>query len=375
MALFETFTPNGTATLNPDIQTNYQELRDAYEAATGRSISEADPEAILLRMGAYAYTVTQISIDQVGRSNLLEFASDEALDLLAVPFGVTRLNGSPSRTTLEFTGPVGSFIPQGTRVRTGDGRHIFSTDNPATIGPGGTVAVTVTALEFGVGSNGYSPGSINLLIDVIAGVTATNTETSSGGTDTESDRQLRERIPRALDRLSPGTRSGYRAAALDFDPSIVDVSVSGPEDRIAVGDPVRLGEVDVFVLTDSGLPSGALLAALLSAFNSDDSIRIVGDLINVLAPSGVAIEFEVAIAVVGSFDATQVSLEVNDAIAALVSEWSNQIGPNILVSRIVAAAMGVSGVTDAAVVFSTGSPGQLSRDEWPEILFTVTVTG
>lgn len=370
--LFETFTPDGSKTTSPDIDENADQLRSWYEDAADRELLPSDPEYILIQIAAYAFTLTQLSINEVGKQNLLEFAAGKALDALAVPFGVVRLPGSPARTTLEFSGPNGVFVPEGTRVRTDDGNFIFSTSSGGEIS-GGSFSVSATSVALGDGPNGYSSGSINTLIDVLPGVTVTNTETSQGGTPIETDRQLRQRIPRSLDRLSPGTRSGYRAIALDFDPSIVDVATVGPFERIQASDPPRYGEVDIFVLTSDGLPPSALLDDLESFLLSDKSNRIVGDLVDVLPPSAVSIEAEISLSVDPDVPLSEILDAVNSNLSDLVNGWRSQLGANILESRLVCAALSPPGVVDVSISFSAGASGQLSPSEWADMFYSVNV--
>lgn len=371
--LFETFKPDGSKTKSPDIYENADQLRSWYEDAVDRELLPSDPEYILIQIAAYAYTVTQLSINEVGKQNLLEYASGEALDLLAVPFGVNRLGGSPARTTLSFSGLNGVFIPEGTRVRTSDGNFIFATSSGGEIS-GGNFTVAAIATALGDGGNGYAPGAITTLIDVLPGVSSvTNSETSSGGTPIETDRQLRQRIPRALDRLSPGTRDGYRAMALDFDPSIIGVSAVGPFERIQSSDPPRYGEVDLFILTSDGIPSLALLEDLEDFLYSDGSSRIVGDLVTVLSPTVVSLEVEISLSVDPNVPLPDILDSVNANVSELVNDWRSQLGANILDSRLICAALSSTGVTDASIAFSVGSSGQLSPSEWGDIVYSVNV--
>lgn len=335
----------------------------------------SDPETILINIAAYAYTVTQLSINEVGKQNLLEFAEGTALDLLAVPFGVSRLSGSPSRTTLEFSGLNGVFVPEGTRVRSSDGNVIFQTTSAGEIS-GGVFSVPAISSVTGESPNGYVIGSITTLIDVLPGVSSvTNTETSKGGTPVETDQKLRQRIPRSLDRLSPGTRAGYRGAAMDFDPSISDVATVGPYERLErqPPDPPRYGEVDLYVLTSDGLPPSALLDDLESFFYSEDSIRIVGDLVFILAPTAVSIEVSVDLSVDPDFPLPDILEAVNSNLSGLVQSWRSQLGANILESRLVCAALSPSGVLDVSISFPVGSSGQLTPSEWADIVFSVNV--
>ena len=370
MVLFRTFDPKGNLTDSPDIGENAAQLKEIYEQATGRSLVPTDPESIILSIAAYVYTVTQLSVDAAGKQNLEP--SGKLLDLFVKPFGLTRLQGSPSRVTLEFSGPDGVLIPQGVRVRTNDGRFIFETSEPVTI-DGGSATVTASSQTLGEDTNGYSPGSISILIDVIAGVTVTSVDSSTGGTPPESDGQLRDRIPRTFDRLSPGTRSGYRAIALGFDPSIIDVAAVGPFERTSLGEPERLGEVDLYILTSEGIPPAALLDDLESSLYEESSDRIVGDLVSVLSPDVVPIEFSVELSVSPSVPLSSILSEVQSNLTDLTESWMATLGASIVVSRIIQSVMSVSGVSDVSVSFSVGSEGTLKPYEWGDIVFSVTV--
>jgi uncharacterized phage protein gp47/JayE len=76
--------------------------------------------------------------------------------------------------------------------------------NDNTVVTAGTTTVNVdcTCTTAGVVGNGYLAGMINAIVDPQAYVTAaSNTDTSGGGADVESDEALRARIPLAKQQI------------------------------------------------------------------------------------------------------------------------------------------------------------------------------
>lgn len=145
----------------------------------------------------------------------IDNASEESLDLLTGLIGVRRQDARKATGTVTFSRitPSGTdyTIPAGTVVQTESNDPVqFVTTSSATL-PNGDVSVDapVEAVEGGVEGN-VGANTLTVMPDPPAGIEeATNTSETSGGTERETDDELRER---AKSELAEGTSA--TAAAL-----------------------------------------------------------------------------------------------------------------------------------------------------------------
>lgn len=174
------------------------------------------------------------SLDDAARQSLLKYARGRVLDAFGVRLDTPRLAGSNAKTTLRFgvltPRSANIIIPKWTKV-TGDGENYFATDEVAVLQAGAyTVDVPASAVGPGVKFNGYAPGTLSTLVDLIPYIaTATNLTETTGGDDgetytVEGDARYRERIMLAPAKLSTaGPEAAYIYWAMTADADIVDV--------------------------------------------------------------------------------------------------------------------------------------------------------
>lgn len=131
-------------------------------------------------------------------------------------FNLVRRQGTLARADMEFTGTPGTVIPQGTVFLTATGLQ-FLTDVAVTIGTIGRATVSITAREVGSQYN-ITSGSLTAMWRNIAGLVSYYNTEAQGGTDTESDKALYERIDEARKRpRTSGNGWDYRGWALSVD--------------------------------------------------------------------------------------------------------------------------------------------------------------
>lgn len=312
-----------------------------YEGIQNVVLFPGDPVRLFLSTLAAVISMQNTVSDWTQKQNFLRHATGAYLDALAALLGVYRLDAFPATTTLRYTLGAARIaavvIPKGTRA-TADGRIFYATDNILVIPAGQlTGEIPATCLTYGVEGNGLLPGQINRVVDVVAGVGAVvNTEETGGGSDVESDEALRNRVRMAPGQFSTaGARLSYVYWALTAHGNIVDVSISGPEDR----DGERLGEVDVFVMLKGGaIPEvgGAELDAVDKVLNAD-KIRPLTDKVNVLPIQTIDIDYAVTwyITVEQATQFTAVEDRVKAAVAAYETWQVERIGRDINPDRLV----------------------------------------
>ena len=186
-----------------------------------------------------------------------------------------------------FTGTSGTLIPAGTSLIRADGVE-YTTDADATLS-GGTVTAAVTAVEAGAAGSAVSGVAVTLTTP-IAGVTSAATVASgglTGGSDTESDDDLRTRL---LARLKEAPHGGA-----SFDYVNWALEVAGVTRAWVYPQELGVGTVTVrFVRDDDAsiIPDAGEVATVQAYI---DALRPVTAQLTVVAPVAVALNFTIAV--------------------------------------------------------------------------------
>lgn len=229
------------------------------------------------------------------KQRTLQYARGYVLDAIGERLDVERAQPASASATFRFTVDVAQaeniIIPAGTRVTT-DGSVYFATSEN-TVLPAGSLYVDVEGVCTTGGSayNGYTPGTIGTLVDLIPYISgAENTTISTGGDDgepytTDGDNRLRERIQLAPSKLSTaGSESGYLYWALTADPDIVDVAIDCPEETPNI--------VNIYPLMRGGaIPDEETLKKVEESC-SGARVRPMSDKVTALAPTAVEYSIE-----------------------------------------------------------------------------------
>lgn len=319
--------------LETDQQAVLESCIREYEELTGRTLYPAQSERLLINLIAYREHLIRVGIQEAAKQNLVRYARAPMLDMLGDIVGVTRLPAATASCAVRFsleeplTEDLG--IPAGVIIYSRDGGQRFVTREACRIPAGEPAADTFAdAAEPGEAGNGILPGGLSRLADPLAdaAVTVTNTETSSGGSDAETDEHLRERIMLAPEAFSvAGSRLAYRYHTLSASPQIVDVGVLSPEP----------GVVELYPLTADGLPGAALLA-LIQAHVSGEKVRPLTDTVHVLPPESLPATVRAELTLYTWADEGSVREAATAALAAWMEERRRQLGMDIVRSQLVA---------------------------------------
>ena len=322
-----------------------------YEAETGRPLQPAQVERLIINMIAYRERLLREQVNEAANLNLVEFSKAPFIDYLGQLVGVIRLPASAASAlfSFEFEASHGALIiPAGFTVTSTDGLATFQlqddlvvAENVATVGD-----IELVCTTEGIIGNGYNPGMVNtinapqpFLLDV------QNSTDTQGGSDQESDDQLRVRIKLAPDAFSTaGSRGAYEFHARSVSPEIVDVTVKS----------LTPGNVNIYPLGKGGrVPETVEINAILDA-TSGEKVRPLCDTVNVLVPEIVNYDIEVNVLPKQNADATTVQDAVTAALNAFGDERKNQLGLSALLVQIIGVVQGVSGVFACSVVEPTG---------------------
>jgi phage-related baseplate assembly protein len=338
----------------------------SFESILGRTLQPAQAESMIVRSFTEIQLRTHFQVQAACAQMLVAYATAPAIDELGKLVGVTRLSASGAVVTLTFSivaGHGGVVIPAGTRVGTTDGKVIFSVITNTSVAIGTTSKnVECIAQNIGLVGNGYAAGTITQILDPLAFVTAvTNAATSSGGADTETDDELRDRIILAPSQFSvAGPRDAYKYFARTASSAIIDVAVAQ----------TTPGTVGVYPLVAGGTTPSEILALVDAALN-DDSVRPLTDTVVVAAPTVVNYNLNVNIVTYLNADVTLVGTQVRAALAEYAAAKATTMGQDIILSQIIAKAASVAGVYKITVV----SPSADLILAFNEIAIVGTITG
>lgn len=328
------------STIEDVITSMIQDYQDKYKELTGREISLAQANPYRLIMYACSIQIYQAMqyADYAGKMSFLKYASGAYLDNLAAMRGVQRLQATAATTTLKFTieTPLQSAvaIPAGTRATNGND-VFFATDDYTEIKPGATeVSISATCTEEGSLGNNFAEGEINVLVTALPYVTSVeNTVLTFGGSDIESDDDLRERAFEKPNSYSTaGPIGAYKYFVGQVDPSISDVIVRSDSP----------GEVQILFITDSGMPSSALIDKVKSALE-DRAVRPLTDKIVVKAPTTKAYNIDLKYFISSSEKASVSAIQTNiNAAITVYNTWQTErigrdINPSYLIQQIMEA--------------------------------------
>jgi len=268
-----------------------------------------------------------------------DLADDDNMEKKANERGLTRKAAAAAAGTVRFTGTAGVSIPVGQQVATAQG-IVFATTQAATVGVGGTVDVSASAVVAGAAGNqsANTPATVSAPPTGIA--SSATILAMTGGADVESFDSLLQRLLLDLgEEAQGGNDADYERWALSV-PGVARAYIF----------PVRrgIGTVDVVPMPAIGLPSAPLLASVQAVL---DEKRPVGMLpgygVMALAPTPVYVNVAAVLALAGGYTLTTVQPQVEAAIAA---EFS-QLKPGATLARhqLVKAVLNVPGVTDVTL--------------------------
>ena len=222
------------------------------------------------------------------------WAYDEWLDYHAKGRGITRKPANAASGELLITGIPGTTIPAGFKFAapaTADSPAIeYETTEKYTIGEDGTVRVQVTAVEPGIKGN-VPANTVTLMMTPIKGITSvTNEAAITGGTEVESDDELRNRIME-IDAASEASFVGS-----DGDYKRWAEEVPGVGTALVMPEWAGPGTVKVVVIDANGQPANqAIITAVYNNIMSpDDRLQRkapIGATVTVEAPTAKEINY------------------------------------------------------------------------------------
>ena len=350
-----------TETILSRLVSNYESELSRLE---GKTVNLSAASKIQAEINAVALELTQMYqlIDRAGKQGLLKYAYGAFLDNLAAAKNTERKSATAATVTVRFsleeTRESAVGIPAGTRV-SNDGSIFFESQEYTEIESGNEyVDVNMTCSEKGIVGNDIPVGEITTLVDPINYVNeVSNITVSGGGSDTESDESLRERVFLAPSSYSvAGPVDAYVYWVKTFNNDIADVNVS-TDTGTAV--------VHIRVLLSEGRIPNTQTISQLQEFINDSNIRPLTDQVVIEAPETVNYDIEFTYYINKSDRAKALAIQnaANEAVEKYIAWQSAVIGRDITPDKLVQFLMdaGVKRVEITSPVYTSISDQQVAK--------------
>lgn len=309
-----------------------KDYEEKYREETGKDVSlaQADPCRLILYSCAVAVYQGYQYEDRAGKMGLLKYSTGDFLDNLAALKGISRNEARPASAKIRFTLSAAltrdAVIPKGVRVKGAE--LYFETAEQGTI-PAGELSADIPAVcqTSGTAGNGFLAGTITVLVDPQPyTLSVTNTETTSGGTERETDEEFAERIYLSPQKYSTaGSRAAYEYWVKTFNASISECKVTSDVP----------GEVDIYIMVDNELPEETVIKSL-EAYLTSETLRPLTDKVVVKGPE--VAEYEIAF----SYYIRKSDMDMEESIKSAVETacrnyiaWQKKIGRDITPSQLV----------------------------------------
>lgn len=303
----------------------FQEMLDAFGRKTGVELEPGCDLAVRLYAAAAQVYALYVQSDWVTRQAFPQTAEGDYLGLHAQLRSLSRKEATRAVGSLRFTAGEASendrAIPLGTVCMT-TGLVRFETTQAAVLTAGATqVDVPAQALLAGSSGNVAAHAVVSMAVAPVGIASCDNPGPFLGGSDGESDEELRERVMDTFQRLPNGANAAfYEQGALSFD-QVAAASVL-PRSR-------GVGTVDVVVATGSGQPDESLLEELEQYFQERREIAVD---VQVRSPEEVSLTLSVQVKAKDGWDSQAVCTGVKDTLQGWFS--GERLGQDILLAQL-----------------------------------------
>ena len=324
------------------------EVFTIYYTITKRTepLADGDPVRLFILFIVNLVIMLLNKLNETGRKNLLKSSDENFLDGLGALVGTTRIPASAARAVMQIKlsaeRETETIIPAGTRISP-EKNIYFATARDVVIPAGETSAqVTAVCTETGEIGNGYAEGDIKEIVDPVAYVASmVNISKSAGGSDTEKDDSLRERIFEAPESYScAGSEGAYIYHAKSVNAAVIDVEPYSPAPGV-----VQL----VILLTGGTIPENVVTGEIQDALSAK-SKRPLTDWLIVTPPEAVSYDINLKYWIYEDADPTEVSAAVWAAIAEYKLWQRTKLGRDINPDEITDKLKSVSGVKRLGIV-------------------------
>lgn len=319
------------------------EMMYAYVNAGGSIIRAGDEKEMLLRGVQSVIILSFAGIDNALRMATLRYAVGEYLDVIGENKDCLRIEAAKAKATVTIvTSATGEAvtIPAGS-VLTQDGVTLYVTDEDIALpGTAGTLTAAITAEQAGTKGNSLLSGAdMQFLVSFDGVSTVTCATSATGGQDTETDEEYKERIRKyGLSTVTTGPSEQYERIAMETSSDIIDAKAIHGDDL----------DVEIYLILKDGATASTIKAQVAEAC-SPKSQRPLNDNVSVYEAEDITYTLNVKYSGV---DTTNLA----DAVAAAVKKyqtWQDNVIGQVFNPDILKSYLYNAGCT--LVVFGTGS--------------------
>ena len=313
--------------MEKNFNTRYQEL-----TKTDDKLGAASPFRLILNACAQQLYQNAVYTDAMAKMQMLKYARGAYLDNLAALFRIKRKQAAYASVTMRFstdgTRESVTAIPAGTRVATATGVQFYTATYTEILIGETHVDVQAICDTPGIVGNGFTAGTINVVVDGVPYISKVeNITTSSGGAAQQSDEDLAYQVYLAPAGYSTaGPEQAYEFLARQSRADIGDARAYSPE----------AGKVRMIILMKDGTVPSEDICNFVRDYLSADARRPMTDLIEVAAPKEETYSIEMSY-FIRRTDAARVS-EIQDAVNNAVknySIWQRSVGRDINPSELI----------------------------------------
>ena len=179
------------------------------------NLGEQSPLGLFIRLNAWEESLAWQVAEDVYLSAFVDSATGTSLDKVAQYIGIVRSPATRAAGAVKFEGDNGTVIEEGFLLETEDGIQ-FKTTEEVEI-DGGEITAEIRAVEPGTDGN-VPANTITEIVNPIEGLDSVkNDEETTGGSNKETDAELRERYINSVAKGGSSTVDSIRASLLDIE--------------------------------------------------------------------------------------------------------------------------------------------------------------
>ena len=201
------------------------------------NLKESSPMGLFIRLNAWEEALVWQMAEDVYFSAFVDSATGTSLDKVAQYIGIMRNPALRATGEVKFEGDDGTTIEEGFLVETEDGLQ-FETTEEVEIEAGEATA-DIRAIE--PGTDGNVPASIiTEIVNPVEGLdSVTNEESTTGGSNKETDAELRQRYIDSVAKGGASTVDSIRASLLDTEGVRAALVIVNSENEEVDGRPAK----------------------------------------------------------------------------------------------------------------------------------------
>ena len=339
-------------------------MKQSYTGYAGFTPSDQSDVMIRLRVLAGEIYSERAYAEYILRQMFPSTATGEYLDRHAAERGLTRKPAVKAHGAVAFF-PVEQthgdiLIPAGTSLCTNDEQLRYETDSDAVLGANfQSIIVDAHAAQEGSAYN-IAMNKIGIMITPIPGIgVVKNNVKFTGGSDKESDEQLRERIADSYREISNGANAAYYRS--------VAMSVDGVYSASAIGCARGTGTVDVYACAKGATLSAEKIAEIQALLDEKREINVD---VRAVSPTALNINLYIWLTVAEGYDFDTVAAQVRSAVTDYINGLG--IGKDMLLSNVGEVIYHIEGVADYKFLETYGSDHEVPLNRYAKAN-TITV--